>query len=65
MTPSGIEPATFRVVAQNFNHCAKAVPKAKSTHSKNVILFVFYTATMVERTHPSVTCALLVFFSFL
>jgi hypothetical protein len=26
MTPSGIEPATFRIVAQNLNHCATAVP---------------------------------------
>ena len=26
MTPSGIEPATFRFVAQYLNHCANAVP---------------------------------------
>jgi len=26
MTPSGIEPATFRFVAQHFNHCATAFP---------------------------------------
>jgi hypothetical protein len=26
MTPSGIEPATFRFVAQQLNHCATAVP---------------------------------------
>ena len=26
MTPTGIEPATFRFVAQNLNHCATAVP---------------------------------------
>ena len=26
MTPAGIEPATFRIVAQNLNHCATAVP---------------------------------------
>ena len=25
LTPSGIEPATFRFVAQHFNHCATAV----------------------------------------
>ena len=26
MTPSGIEPATFRFLAQHLNHCATAVP---------------------------------------
>jgi len=26
VTPAGIEPATFRFVAQHLNHCATAVP---------------------------------------
>jgi hypothetical protein len=26
VTPAGIEPATFRFVARNLNHCATAVP---------------------------------------
>ena len=26
MTPTGIEPATFRFVTQNLNHCATVVP---------------------------------------
>ena len=26
LTPSGIEPATFRFVAQHLNHCATAIP---------------------------------------
>ena len=26
MTPAGVEPATFRFVAQYLNHCATAVP---------------------------------------
>ena len=26
MTPAGIEPTTFRFVAQHLNHCATAVP---------------------------------------
>ena len=26
MTPTGIEPATFRFVSQHLNHCATAVP---------------------------------------
>jgi len=25
LTPAGIEPATFQIVAQHFNHCATAV----------------------------------------
>ena len=32
LTPAGIEPATFRFVAQHLNHCATAVP----TFSDNV-----------------------------
>jgi len=32
MTPSGIEPATFRFVAQHHNHCATAVPTAWIVH---------------------------------
>ena len=27
VTPAGIEPATFRFVAQRLNHCATAVPQ--------------------------------------
>jgi len=37
MTPSGIEPETFRFVAQRLNHCATAVPpppKKKSNISE-------------------------------
>ena len=32
MTPSGIEPATFRFVAQHLNHCATAVPPINRQH---------------------------------
>jgi hypothetical protein len=32
MTPSGIEPATFRLIAQHFNHCATVVPGLNITN---------------------------------
>ena len=32
MTPAGIEPTTFRFVAQHLNHCATAVPQAPRPH---------------------------------
>ena len=35
MTPSGIEPATFRFVAQHHNHCATAVPVKWGSFTKN------------------------------
>ena len=37
MTPSGIEPATFRFVAQYLNHCATAVPQAETCCWNNVV----------------------------
>jgi len=38
MIPSGIEPATFRFVAQHLNHCATAVPT--TTTSSKLILVI-------------------------
>jgi len=35
LTPAGIEPATFRCVAQNLNHCATAVPHCICTFTCN------------------------------
>ena len=40
MTPSGIEPATFRFVARPLNHCATAVP---SVHLAGFILNRLYS----------------------
>jgi len=34
LTPAGIEPTTFRFVAQHLTHCATAVPEMRSTHKK-------------------------------
>jgi len=36
MTPAGIEPATFRFVAQPLNHCATAVPEWSTKSEKKV-----------------------------
>ena len=38
MTPSGIEPATFRFVAQHLNHCATAVLNIKHRCRKIILL---------------------------
>ena len=35
MTPAGIEPATFRFVAQHLNHCATAVPRNTRESNEN------------------------------
>ena len=35
MTPSGIEPATFRFVAQHLNHCATVVP------NKHIYIYIY------------------------
>ena len=35
LTPAGIEPATFRFVAQHLNHCATTVPLPTCTPANN------------------------------
>jgi hypothetical protein len=37
MTPSGIEPATFRFVAQYLNNCATAVPPVFAFHAAQFV----------------------------
>ena len=49
VTPAGIQPATFRFVAQHLNHCATAVPpgqviyKQKHKISSDIILTILFT----------------------
>jgi len=43
MTPAGIEPATFRFVAQHLNHCATAVKKnTLPPHYKHQMVDIFH-----------------------
>jgi hypothetical protein len=47
MTPSGIEPATFRFVAHYINHCATAVPlSTKKDTKQNCIASCVYERTV-------------------
>ena len=39
ITPSGIEPATFRFVAQSLKHCATAVPASEGT-APFILIFI-------------------------
>jgi len=48
MTPAGIEPATFRFVAQHLNHCATAVPSSLKNEVKYNKKRIFYTAIHVD-----------------
>ena len=49
VTPAGIEPATFRFVAQHLNHCATAVP---STYRNNL---KFHVPSVLSSLHHTVT----------
>jgi len=49
MTPSGIEPATFRFVAQHLNHCATAVCSTISRNEDNVFLGKKRSSVVVEK----------------
>ena len=54
MTPTGIEPATFRFVTQHLNHCATAVPLSISyfqkLYSSNKTTADVHTETMKRQT---------------
>jgi len=43
LTPAGIEPATFRFVAQHLNHCATAVPYDDVLFGFTAVIFFWGT----------------------
>jgi len=58
MTPAGIEPATFRLVAQHLNRCATAVPwykkEKKIWHSLTISFGILACLQIILKlTHPS------------
>ena len=48
MTPAGIEPATFRFVAQHLNHCATAVPKLNYTEENFFISYYLHYKSQTD-----------------
>jgi len=48
LTPAGIEPATFRFVAQHLKHCATAVPSFVCCFTNKIITFVWCKPGSVE-----------------
>jgi len=52
MTPAGIEPATFRFVAQLLNHCATAVPRTID-HNETKWSFEVAGALETEKWTPN------------
>ena len=48
-TPSGIEPATFRFVAQHLNHCATTVPEIVRIGKFNCIFCVCFVALHTQQ----------------
>ena len=67
LTPAGIEPATFRFVAQHLNHCATAAPPPPQyrVHFRNILIYLldlFYACCTNTRRS---TILFVFFFSFL
>ena len=61
MTPSGIEPATFRFVAQRLNHCATAVPSIFPRPSHYIyVVSIIVTITIAENPSRILGSSLLV-----
>jgi len=59
MTPSGIETATFRFLAQSLNRCATAVPSSWLVSNKNKLsISIFNNVLRFEINRRSVHCKL-------
>jgi len=56
ITPAGIEPATFRFVAQHLNHCATAVPETWS--ACRIISYMWHFCFRVQPALLSAVCSL-------
>ena len=52
-TPAGIEPATFRFVAQHLNHCATA--EKTVTYVFDITVWSIHNGTVTVYTHKSVS----------
>jgi hypothetical protein len=50
LTPSGIEPATLRFVAQYLNHCATAVPRTFYLGPRKLVVFPLKPAVLLGTT---------------
>jgi len=51
MAPAGIEPATFRFVAQRFSHCVTTVPLANVVvlnYVNNITLFLVGVGKIIQ-----------------
>ena len=54
MTPAGIEPATFRFVAQHLNHCAIAVPNNNNNNNlEGKVTILWSQRVQIDSTIPS------------
>ena len=63
-TPSGIEPATFRFVAQHLNHCATAVPTNIGTEYFKHALYSPFLSLQNAVCFIMLTCLVPVLFTF-
>jgi len=60
MTPAGIEPATFRFVAQHLNHCAIAVPRTTTIIGQIILTKMLrYRLTNIGLNEVTLLCGVL------